>query len=92
MNAYRAYDAIDDRKWVEQQLNEEREAWVERRAQELISALPKTPALLSLFLKPDAAASLYGNKAAEAFNDFITACAYEKAEAEWRAKVAPCPF
>lgn len=92
MNAYRAYDVIEERKWVEQQFKEEHEAWVERRAQELIAALPKSPALLSLFLDSESASALYGEKASEAFNDFITIGAYEKAEAEWQLKVSSCPF
>lgn len=92
MNAYRAYDAIEERKWVEQQIEEEREAWVNRRAQELIAALPKSPALLSLFLDSGSAAALYGDKAGEAFNDFITIAAYERAEVEWQLKVSSCPF
>ena len=98
MNAYSMYDAIEERKWVQQKIKEESESWIERRAQELISALPKTPVLLSLMLKADnpteaaASASLNGDKAKDAFNDFIAVCAYEKAEAEWELKVADCPF
>ena len=43
MNAYRAYDVIEERKWAEQTLTEEKQKWVDDRAQEIIDALPKEP-------------------------------------------------
>lgn len=91
MNAYHTYDAIDDQRWVDLQLKEEREAWIENRAQEIITALPDSPALLSLFLPADIALAFYGDKAQEAFNDFISACAYFRAEEEWQRQ-SHCQF
>ncbi|VEC04814.1 Uncharacterised protein [Klebsiella pneumoniae] len=41
MNAYRAYDAIEERKWAEQSLTEEKQKWIDDRAQEIIDALPE---------------------------------------------------
>jgi hypothetical protein len=43
MNAYRAYDVIEERKWAEQTLTEEKQKWIDDRAQEIIDALPKEP-------------------------------------------------
>ena len=41
MYAYRAYDVIEERKWAEQSLTEEKQKWIDDRAQEIIDALPK---------------------------------------------------
>jgi hypothetical protein len=38
MNAYRAYDVIEERKWAEQTLTEEKQKWIDDRAQEIIDA------------------------------------------------------
>ncbi|HBQ5923828.1 TPA: host nuclease inhibitor GamL, partial [Klebsiella pneumoniae subsp. pneumoniae] len=35
MNAYRAYDVIEERKWAEQTLTEEKQKWIDDRAQEI---------------------------------------------------------
>ncbi|MDU2018927.1 MAG: host nuclease inhibitor GamL, partial [Leclercia adecarboxylata] len=43
MAAYRAYDHIEDRRWVEQQINDEKEDWIDKRAQEIIDMMPKEP-------------------------------------------------
>ncbi len=42
MNAYRAYDVIEERKWAEQLLTEEKEKWIDDRAQEIIDACRKS--------------------------------------------------
>ncbi|MFO5742231.1 host nuclease inhibitor GamL, partial [Klebsiella pneumoniae] len=39
MNAYRAYDVIEERKWAEQTLSEEKEKWIEDRAKEVCDSL-----------------------------------------------------
>lgn len=52
MNAYRAYDAIEERKWAEQSLTEEKQKWIDDRAQEIIDALPKEPSGLFRFSVP----------------------------------------
>jgi hypothetical protein len=49
MNAYRAYDVIEERKWAEQTLTEEKQKWIDDRAQEIIDALPKEPSGLFRF-------------------------------------------
>lgn len=43
MNAYRAYDVIEERKWAEQTLTEEKEKWIEDRAKEVFDGLPEDP-------------------------------------------------
>lgn len=52
MNAYRAYDAIEERKWAEQSLTEEKQKWIDDRAQEIIDSLPKEPSGLFRFSVP----------------------------------------
>lgn len=92
MNAYRAYDRIEDRRWVEHHLIDEKDKWVDDRAKELIALFPKVPSQnCSLFLPDEARFALMSDKALEAYNDYISACAYARAEEEWEAK-APCPF
>jgi hypothetical protein len=41
MNAYLTYDRIEDRRWVEQQLTDEKEKWIDDRAQQIIDMMPK---------------------------------------------------
>ncbi|CCI77824.1 unnamed protein product [Klebsiella pneumoniae subsp. rhinoscleromatis SB3432] len=43
MNAYRAYDVIEERKWAEQTLTEEKQKWIEDRAKEVFDSLPEDP-------------------------------------------------
>ncbi|MBC4755362.1 host nuclease inhibitor GamL, partial [Klebsiella variicola] len=43
MNAYRAYDVIEERKWAEQTLSEEKEKWIEDRSKEVFDSLPEDP-------------------------------------------------
>ncbi|HEN1262189.1 TPA: host nuclease inhibitor GamL, partial [Klebsiella pneumoniae] len=52
MNAYRAYDVIEERKWAEQTLTEEKQKWIDDRAKEIIDALPKEPSGLFRFSVP----------------------------------------
>ncbi|HDU5651488.1 TPA: host nuclease inhibitor GamL [Klebsiella aerogenes] len=92
MNAYRAYDAIEERKWAEQSLTEEKQKWIDDRAKELIAMFPAKPLQMSsLFLPKEAQLALIGDKAEEAYNDYISACAYARAEEEW-GRLASCPF
>jgi hypothetical protein len=41
MNAYLTYDRIEDRRWVEQQLTDEKEKWIDDRAKEMIAMFPE---------------------------------------------------
>ncbi len=92
MNAYRAYDRIEDGRWALQQNADEKDKWIDDRAKELIEMFPKKPGMnRSLFLPQEACYALMGDKAQEAYNDFISACAYARAEEEWERQ-APCPF
>lgn len=38
MNAYRAYDVIEERKWAEQTLTEEKQKWIDDRAKRSLTA------------------------------------------------------
>ncbi|WP_255800647.1 host nuclease inhibitor GamL, partial [Enterobacter roggenkampii] len=49
MAAYRAYDHIEDRRWAEQQLTDEKEKWIDDRAQKIIDMMPKEPSGLFHF-------------------------------------------
>ncbi|MGT1791758.1 host nuclease inhibitor GamL, partial [Enterobacter hormaechei subsp. xiangfangensis] len=49
MNAYLTYDRIEDRRWVEQQLDDEKEKWIDDRAQQIIDMMPKEPSGLFHF-------------------------------------------
>ena len=92
MNAFLTYDRIEDRRWVEQQLTEDKERWINDRAKELIAMFPAKPLQMSsLFLPKEAQLALVGDKAEEAYNDYISACAYSRAEEEWE-RLASCPF
>ncbi|EJY9564420.1 host nuclease inhibitor GamL [Klebsiella aerogenes] len=46
MSAFLTYDRIEDRRWVEQQLSEDKEKWIEDRAIELISMKGKPVPLI----------------------------------------------
>lgn len=92
MNAYRALDRIEAQKEFAHQAAIKRDQWIDQRAQEIIEMFPKEPLLnRSLFLPQDACYALMGDKAQEAYNDFISACAYARAEKEWQ-KQEPFPF
>lgn len=94
MNAYRAYDVIEERKWAEQTLTEEKQKWVDDRAQEIIDALPKEPSGLFRFSVPmdkSPYEGLRSNAAGEAYNDLISAVAYAQAEYDWDHRTG-CPF
>ncbi|MBS8942798.1 host nuclease inhibitor GamL [Escherichia coli] len=94
MNAYRAYDAIEERKWVEQLLTEEKQKWIDDRAQEVAASMPKGPVDLLLFSIPMGSVPYEGlrsDKAVEAYNDLIWAAAYAQAEYDWDHRTG-CPF
>lgn len=43
MNAYRAYDVIEERKWAEQLLTEEKEKWIDDWAKRSLTAFRMIP-------------------------------------------------
>ncbi|WP_449556862.1 host nuclease inhibitor GamL [Huaxiibacter chinensis] len=94
MNAYLTYDRIDDRRWVEQQLTDEKDKWIDDRAKEIISLMPKDASGFFLFSVPVGStpyAGLLSDKAGETYNDFISAVAYAQAEHDWEHRTG-CPF
>ncbi|SAH09633.1 Uncharacterised protein [Enterobacter hormaechei] len=94
MNAYLTYDRIEDRRWAEQQLDDEKEKWIDDRAQQIIDMMPKEPSGLFHFTIPIDSSPYEGlrsDKAGEAYNDFISAVAYAQAEYDWEHRTG-CPF
>ncbi|RFS80604.1 host nuclease inhibitor GamL [Leclercia adecarboxylata] len=94
MAAYRAYDRIEDRRWVDQQLSDEKEKWIDDRAQEIIDMMPKDPTGLFHFSVPIDSSPYEGlrhDNATEAYNDFVSAVAYAQAEHDWEHRTG-CPF
>lgn len=94
MNAFLTYDRIEDRRWVEQQLTNEKEKWIDDRAKAIIATMPKEPSSLFLFSTPFGLTphdGLRSDKADEAYNDFISAVAYAQAEHDWDHRTG-CPF
>ncbi len=94
MNADLIYDLIEDQRWIEQQLTDEKEKWIDDRAQEIIDALPKEPSGLFRFSVPmdkSPYEGLRSDAADEAYNDLISAVAYAQAEYDWDHRTG-CPF
>ncbi|STV12652.1 Uncharacterised protein [Klebsiella pneumoniae subsp. ozaenae] len=94
MNAYRAYDVIEERKWAEQTLTEEKQKWIEDRAKEVFASLPEDPyAALrqSVSSRAFPYEGLRSDKAGEVYNDLRTAIAYAQAEYDWDHRTG-CPF
>lgn len=94
MAAYRAYDRIEDRRWVEQQLTDEKEDWIDKRAKEVLATLPKDAVSLFLFSVPansNPREGLRHDSAIEAYNNLATAVAYAQAEHDWEHRTG-CPF
>ena len=94
MNAYLTYDRIEDRRWVEQQLTDEKEKWIDDRAQQIIDMMPKEPSGLFRSTVPIDSSPYEGlrsDKAGVAYNDFISTVAYAQAEYDWEHRTG-CPF
>lgn len=92
MNAYYAQDRIEAQRDFAHQAAIQREQWIDNRAKELIAIFPKKPLhMSSLFLPEEAQLALVGDKAEEAYNDYISNLCYLRAEEEWERQ-APCPF
>ena len=90
MAEYAIQDRIEQRRWDSAHAADIRQQWIDDRAKELIAMFPKEP-MFSWFLPHEAMLALLGDKAEEAYNDYITACCYARAEVEWQS-VSPCPF
>ena len=71
MFPYLNCDRIEDRRWVEQQLSEERDKWIDDRAKEIIALFPADPtALVALSIPADKKpyAGLSSDSAMDAYN------------------------
>ncbi|EMO6490356.1 host nuclease inhibitor GamL [Enterobacter hormaechei] len=94
MNTHLTYDRIEERRWVEQQLIDEKEKWIGDRAREIIDMMPKEPSGLFHFTIPIDSRPYEGlrsDRAGEVYNDFISAVAYTQAEYDWEHRTG-CPF
>lgn len=92
MNAYAMYDSIEEFRWVRQQLQDERDAWIDNRAQEIIALFPDWPVFASSPMLPAVVHfALQGECATEAYNEMVSVAAYERAKLEWEY-IATCPF
>lgn len=94
MNTYRAYDRIEDGRWVQQQMADEKDKWIDDRAKEVVATMPKDLSGLFLFSIPANSRpnmGLSSDKAGEAYTDLIKAIAYAQAEYEWDHRTG-CPF
>lgn len=84
MPAYAIQDDIQERQDKEDTQNLTRDEWIDKRASEIEQEYPSEPALFaSTHLSSDIRMGLQLSKTREAYNDFITAAAYERAEQEW---------
>lgn len=75
-------------------VTEEKQKWIDDRAQEIIDALPKEPSGLFRFSVPmdkSPYEGLRSDAAGEAYNDLISAVAYAQAEYDWDHRTG-CPF
>ncbi|QBX83409.1 host nuclease inhibitor GamL [Enterobacter roggenkampii] len=87
------YDRIEDRRWAEQQLHR-REREVDRRSgSEIIDMMPKNQQAFHFTVPIDSSPyeGLRSDKAGEAYNDFISAVAYARADHDWEHRTG-CPF
>lgn len=94
MNAYRAYDVIEERKWAEQSLTEEKQKWIDERAKEVFDSLPEDPYRALRHYTPldnFPYEGLRSDKAGDVYNDLRTAIAYAQAEYDWDHRTG-CPF
>lgn len=84
MNAYYVQDRIDAQQESAYQARIQREQWIDNRAKEIIESAPTEPleftaGSVSKVLR----LAIQSEKSREAYNDFITAIAYDQAEREW---------
>lgn len=84
MNAYYVQDRIDAQQESAYQARIQREQWIDNRAKEISESAPTEPleftaGSVSKVLR----LAIQSEKSREAYNDFITAIAYDQAEREW---------
>ncbi|MXF49650.1 host nuclease inhibitor GamL [Raoultella sp. Lac2] len=84
MNAYYVQDRIDAQQESVYQARIQREQWIKNRAKEIIEIAPTEPleftaGSVSKVLR----LAIQSEKCREAYNDFITAIAYDQSEREW---------
>ncbi|MDI7504510.1 host nuclease inhibitor GamL [Cronobacter dublinensis] len=85
MQAYRMQDRAEHQRAAAHQAEVEKQAWVDRRAEELLKLYP---ALLTGFASTNSLpfelrSHFYTTKAGEAYNALIHTLAWQQAEADW---------
>ncbi|HAU5602459.1 TPA: host nuclease inhibitor GamL [Citrobacter koseri] len=84
MPAYLIQDQIKERQDKEDNAALTRDEWIDKRAAEIKAEYPTEPAYFaSTHLSNDIRMGLQSSKTIEAYKDFITAAAYDRAEQEW---------
>ncbi|EFV40489.1 hypothetical protein CJD50_22300 [Hafnia paralvei] len=87
MNAYQLQDYIEDQRIKQSDAELERQNWIDNRAEEILSEYPDGPESFAGFNLPESVRmGLYTSKAKDAYNEFITVMAWERAETEWNDK------
>ncbi|UYU30319.1 host nuclease inhibitor GamL [Siccibacter colletis] len=93
MSAYLVQERIEAQRWSNHQATVERDAWIDARAQEIISLFPDEPTRMGCFTLPrEALSAMLGDESKEAYNDYVSAIAYIRAEKEWDRLYPTCPF
>jgi len=82
--AYLTQERIQHQQDALYQASVERDAWIDKRANELLVEYPAEPFnLASRTLSKNVTMSFFGSKAKAAYEDFIHALAWAQAEKEW---------
>ncbi|WP_281083946.1 host nuclease inhibitor GamL [Klebsiella quasivariicola] len=84
MSAYAIQDAIQERIEKEHAAALTRDEWVDKRAEEIKSEYPSEPSgFAARHLSADIRLGLSHSRTRDAYQDFIIAASYERAEIEW---------
>lgn len=87
MNAYVMQDLIEQQRWQEHQEKIQKEDWINSRGDELLREYPDNAyQFANCNLPTEISSGLYTSKGHEAYIEFITALAWQRAEIEWEEK------
>ncbi|RSB59085.1 host nuclease inhibitor GamL [Atlantibacter subterranea] len=82
--AYLTQDRIQHQQDSLYQVSVARDAWIDKRANEILTEYPGEPfELASRNLSKNVTMSFFGSKAKQAYEEFIHALAWAQAEKEW---------
>lgn len=84
MPAYSTFDTIQERRDKEDASALTRDSWIDKRAKEIETEYPAEPAYFaSIHLSKDIRTDLQSGAVIEAYRNFVTVAAYDRAEREW---------